>query len=391
MPQDDIGFDFEGIKPFAQKHAGWIIEKVVSQSGGRGMSDFDMETVSGELEAKVLQMAIDFMMDMIRGDDVVVQAVEALPTQSFTNEDFWSWFQKKQVIDYGDRGIVIRDDIQPRPMSFSTFRVVGSRNPENDRVEITMPILLSSLDLITNIGRGGTLEWLNEDWVPKEILEGLLAQLQEATEDVFKGIEDYADKFRKTFEKKTGRKIGEDLAGNSYAKPNYGMVDFSGRAIYSPKNNGNEEIPHENVVRVEFEPKHRKVSDGKGRVSYKRIDTNTWVHVRQDDGSVKRVAAVLSRFEVKVKPYYLEHNVGMGLWDRFYMAELYRELRRLGYDETKPDFELAEAIKDSGIDWDKVGANAEVVIQHWVARNEDWLRRNYGDEFFEAAEKKENG
>ena len=196
---------------------------------------------------------------------------------------------------------------------------------------------MSSLQVATNVGRGGTLEPLLDEFIQpryrQAIREGLAAQVPLVMQALARYAPQFADKFRA----RHGREIGEDLRGVSYGWPAQLMLDYLVTAVFE--------------------------RDGK------LVD----IEPRFDERGERLPSAIIledsqGRFEAKIVGWrliHLEPNVGIGLWDRFNLREEFWERRRAEQEGRE-------------VNWDATGRDDRVVMRNFAIAGEEYLEANFG-------------
>jgi len=141
-----------------------------------------------------------------------------------------------------------------------------------------------------------------------------------------------ADQCATVYTQQTGRSIGVDLTGVSYAIPRYMMLDFLIAPVFDQAG-----------VPVEF----AAVYDAQ------RNRTGTRFVLQQGESLV--TANIIDWRIVLIEP-----NIGVGLWDRVALREEHHELERARSLGIAPD-------------WDRVGENARIVLRDLNRAGEDYL------------------
>ena len=325
--------NYRGMREFAKEHP-IVLIKGAAESGARNLKVFEVQDDHAQIKEDELLNAAHFVYDVSRGQNVVIQAA------IFTNPELWASpelmdsFVDRQILEWNTP---VNRDSYPRSQIYGSMRIVACSSSPKKKYDVAFPISLMSLQVATNVGRGGTLEPLCSELIQpkfrKEIMEGLKAEGPKMMNAITKFIETYGPEW----EKKTGKKIGEDLRGVSYGWANYLMGDFVITPVY--KRYGR---------LVDIQP----LFDDDGR----RIGSKP---ILQDAGG---------RFDgeiTKWKFIHLEPNVGIGLWDRFNLREEVNEricARREG-DAFNPDH---------------IGQSDRIILKNFVLAGEEYLKANFG-------------
>jgi hypothetical protein len=194
---------------------------------------------------------------------------------------------------------------------------------------ISHPITLNSRQFITNVGRGGTLDIFKPEFIRPEHRDRLIQRLRESGEKSMNALARYGEVAGAQYVKEEGREIGADATGVPYSFPRYMMLDFLVQPIFA-----------EEGRLVDLEP----VFDESG------ARTGSRFILQQDD---RRVAGTIEDWRVVL----IEPNIGIGLWDRLALREIY--------------FNVQAADQP---DWNKVGENARVVLKDMASAGEEYLK-----------------
>jgi len=327
------GTDYCGLQPFSEKY-GIVMVKDAAESGGRGQKPFPLRTAFGSLNEETLSEAVDFLYQISLVHNVSVQEVVLSSPETWATEEFLERFVDRQVTEWYRP---ITRDRQPATPLFGSLRVIAStdRPLAEDRYHhwhMSHRISLNSTQLITNVGRGGTLDLLRPEDIRPEYRDTILAALDDAARRTMEAMAAYEAKAGARYTLETGLPIGRDASGVSYGVPRYLMLDFLLRPVFHRKGDVVETVP-----RV----------DEKGD----RVGT---VFMLRDGNEV---------FEGEIVDWeviLIEPNIGIGLWDRVAIREEELERKR------------AEATGQP-MDWDRVGENARVVLRDLTRAGIDYL------------------
>jgi len=328
------GTDYAGLAEFGRTHRVAMV-KDAAESGGRSQKAFELSAPDGELDEAALSEATEFLYQISLVHNVAVQEVVLSSPELWATEQFMQRFTDRQIIEW-QRPIV--RDRRPRTPLFGSFRVIYStdRPLVEDRREHWHPshrLVLNSTQLITNIGRGGTLELLRpKDDIRPEVRAAVVNALDEAGRSTMEAMADYERRRGDDYQRETDMPIGKDLTGVSYGIPRYLMLDFLVRPVF--------DRPGE---LVDVEP----VVDAAGR----RTGSRFIVH----GGDQSSEANILDWEAVLIEP-----NIGVGLWDRVTLREIEHEKER------------AEAAQEE-MNWDHVGENARTVLRDFTRAGGDYL------------------
>ena len=320
---------FAGLRAFAQRF-NRIMVKGAAESGGRGQRAFTVRTADGIDEAAIGE-AVDFTYTLSLVQNVAIQEVIIASPEHWATEEFMQSFVDRQVQEWD--AVVVRNR-RPRTSIYGSHRLVYSTdNPGSGEWHVSHPITLNSRQLITNVGRGGTLDLFRKEFIRPEFREQLWQRMVESGEKCMNALSSYAERTAAQYVEESGHEIGEDATGLSYAFPRYMMLDF----LVQPR------FAEEGIL-VDMEPIYN--ADGE------RIGAN-FILQRRDErfaGTVKDWRVVL-----------IEPNIGIGLWDRLAIREEFYFVT----DAETPD-------------WSAVGANARVVLRDMAKAGEDYLQAVLG-------------
>jgi hypothetical protein len=249
-------------------------------------------------------------------------------------------FVNRQVSEW--HASVTRDR-HPRSQIYGSLRIIASSSHPKRPYDLTHLIALASLQVATNVGRGGTLEPLMDVFIQdryrRAVREGLSGQVPL----VMKALDRYAPRFAAKFKAEHGREIGQDLRGVSYGWPGYLMLDYLATPVFE--------------------------RDGK------LVD----IEPRFDARGERLASAIMledsrGRFEGRIVDWrfiHLEPNVGIGLWDRFNLRE----------EEWERHWSEHEGRK---FNWDAVGKDDRVVLRNFAIAGQEYLEANFGAGFLKS-------
>jgi len=319
---------YPGLEVFAQKHA-IVLIKGAAESGARNLKVFDLQDDSGRVDPSALAEAVQFVYEVSRGQSVVIQAAILTSPEFWASPELMDGFVERQILEWNTP--VLRDRL-PRSQIYGSLRIIATSAHPDQPYEMAFPIFLSSLQVATNVGRGGTLEKLLDDFVREEFRAQIRPGLERDARKVMKAMARFAARYEPVFQRTRGLDIGEDARGVSYAWPPYLMLDF----LVSP------------------------VFDRPGRL----VDIQTvYDESGARAGSVPIVQSESGRSEARIKSWkfiHLEPNVGIGLWDRFNLREEVLE-------------QAASEREGRPYNWDNVGTSDRVVLRNLVIAGEQYL------------------
>jgi len=319
---------FAGLERFAATHS-IVLIKGAAESGARNLKVFDLQDEAGRVQPHRVAEAVDFLYEVSRRQNVVVQAAILTSPEFWAAPELMKRFVERQILEWNQP--VLRDRL-PRSQVYGSLRIVASSAHPDQPYDIAFPIVLSSLQVATNVGRGGTLEKLLDEFVQEKYRRQIRSGLEREAPKVMKAMARFARRYEKQFQQARGRSVGVDARGVSYAWPPYLMLDYLVTPVFSRPGR-----------LVDIEP----VYDGAGE----RVGS---VPVLQDEEG---------RFQARISSWrfiHLEPNVGIGLWDRFNLREEVIE-------------EQASKREGRPFNWDNVGTSDRVVLRNFVIAGEQYL------------------
>jgi len=319
---------FPGIREFAAKHP-IVLIKGAAESGARNLKVFDVGA-GGAIHEDELRDAVDFVYDVSKRQNVVIQEALLTSPEFWAAEDLMRAFINRQILEWNRP---VQRDRYPRSQIYGSMRIIAaSSHPDRD-YDLAFPICLCSLQVATNVGRGGTLEVLLPEYIQEQHRDAVLEGLRDQAPKVMRACARFAEKYEKTFELIRGRKAGKDMRGVSYGWPPYLMLDFLASPVFEKPGR-----------LVDIEPTYD--ADG-NRAGSRAI-------LEGPDG----------RFEGKIKGWrfiHLEPNIGIGLWDRYNLREEIHERRN-------------SKKEDRAFDWHNVGQSDRIVLRTFLRAGEEYLR-----------------
>ena len=332
IEKGDKSLGFPGLRAFGVEHP-IILVKGAAESGARNLKLFEIG-LGAKVDEDVLKDVVQFVYDISKKQNVVIQDAVLTSPEFWASPQLMESFVDRQILEWNRP---VGRDKYPRSQIYGSLRIIGSSPRPEQPYDTSFPIVLNSLQVATNVGRGGTLEPLLDEYVQepyrKDIIEGLKRQVPR----VMKALHSYARKYAPTFEAHRNRKVGTDLRGVPYTWPPYLMHDFLTTPTF--KRPGR---------LVDIEPDY----DETGR----RIGSR--IILEDKDG----------RFEGEIAGWrfiHLEPNVGIGLWDRYNLRE--EEIER-----------SRARLKDRAMDWDNIGVSDRIVLRNFVAMGVEYMRANFG-------------
>jgi len=317
---------FPGFRNFAQRFR-LVMVKDAAESGGRGQKAFSLRHSDGSLDEAVVADAVEFTYQISLKHNVAIQEVIISSPEYWATEEFLRSFVDRQVQEWG---ATVNRTKRPRTNIYGSHRLIFSTDdPRSGNWNVSHPITLNSRQLITNVGRGGTLDLFRKEFIRPEFREGLWTRLVESGEKCMNALADYDKLAGDRYTAETGRLIGVDATGVSYAFPRYMMLDFLVQPIFA-----------EEGMLADVDAVYN--ADGE------RIDTRFILQRGEErfPGTVKDWRVVL-----------IEPNIGIGLWDRLAIREEY-------YFATTADQP----------DWTAVGLNARIVLRDLAQAGADYLQ-----------------
>ncbi len=321
--------DFRGLEAFGAEHP-IVLIKGAAESGARNLKVFDLQDEAGRVDPEAVSAAVDFLYDVARRQNVVIQTAVLTSPEFWTTPEFMERFVERQVLEWNTP---VQRDRLPRSQIYGSLRIVASSAHPDQPYDAAFPITLTSLQVATNVGRGGTLEKLLDEFVQEQYRDQIRPGLEAEVPKVMQAMTAFAAQYEEQFRQQRGRDIGTDARGVSYAWAPYLMLDYLASPVFSRPGR-----------LVDIEP----IYDEAGR----RIGS---VPILQDEHG--RAPADITGWEF----IHLEPNVGIGLWDRFNLREEALE-------------QLASQQQGRAFDHDRVGQSDRVVLRNFVIAGEQYLQ-----------------
>jgi len=326
-----------GLRRFAEQYP-IILIKGAAESGARNLRVFDVGRGKGSWDEEELVAAATFVFERAGKQNMVIQEAARTTPEFWASQFYMNNFVDRQITEWN---VAVQRDRHPRSQIYGSLRIIASSAHPDQAYDLTHLIALASLQVATNVGRGGTLEPLHDQFIQERYRKAIRTGLSGQVPLVMKALDKYAPKYAATFEKQRGRRVGQDLRGVSYGWPGYLMLDYLVTPVFE-----------RDGKLVDVEP----ICDERGERVGSRI-------VLEDkDG----------RFEGKIVDWrfiHLEPNVGIGLWDRFNLRE--EEWER----------KLAAAQKRK-LDWDAIGHDDRIVLRNFAVAGQQYLEANFGATYF---------
>lgn len=323
---------FEGLKRFAERYP-IILIKGAAESGARNLRVFEVGRGSGAWNEQELDAAALFIYERAVKQNMVVQEAARTTPEFWASPAYMSHFVDRQVAEWSTA--VVRDRL-PRSTIYGSLRIIASSSAPGRPYDLTHFIALSSLQVATNVGRGGTLEPLRAEFIQAQYRQAIRDGLSAQVPLVMKALDKYAPVFEKSYRERRGRPAGTDLRGVSYGWPGYMMLDYLVTPVFEREGR-----------LADIEPLY----DNAGQRTGSRI-------ILEDAGG---------RFEGCITGWrfiHLEPNVGIGLWDRFNLREEYWETK-----------EAASAGRP--LNWRAVGHDDRIVLRNFAIAGEEYLKANF--------------
>lgn len=322
---------FPGIRRFARDHR-LVMVKDAAESGGRNAGAFVLRRLAdAEIDEQELERAVDFIYQISLRHNVAIQEVIVASPECWATDAFMDGFVERQIVEWGS---AVERRRRPKSPLYGSHRVIVSTDdptadvPLEEKWHLSHWITLNSKQLITNVGRGGSLEQFLPEFIHPPHSEPLLAGLADAARHVMEALSAYEQRGAPAYTAETGRPVGVDLTGVSYGTPRYMMLDF--------------------LVTPQF-------AESGDLVEIRNDSEGELLYILQREGL--RFPGSVSGWRVVM----IEPNIGVGLWDRVALREEFHE-REASAREQRP------------FDWDRVGANARIVLRDLTRGGEGYLQ-----------------
>ncbi len=326
---------FMGLRGFSERHP-IVLIKGAAESGARNLKVFEIGKGQGAWNEEELLAAAIFVYERAGKQNMVIQEAARTTPEFWASPEYMTNFVDRQILEWN--AAVARDRF-PRSQIYGSLRIIASSSAPNRPYDLTHLIALASLQVATNVGRGGTLEPLRDEFVQPEHRAAIRKGMADQVPLVMKALDRYAPAFEATFRARRGRAMGRDLRGISYGWPAYMMLDYLVTPVFE----------RDGQV-VDIEP---RFDESGARLPSKII---------LEDGA--------GRFEGRVVSWrfiHLEPNVGIGLWDRYSLREQEWETR-------------AAVAEGRPIDWDAIGREDRVVLRNFAVAGQEYIEANFRTE-----------
>jgi hypothetical protein len=324
---------YPGLIDFAQRHP-LVMIKDAAESGGRNAQAFMLGRADGSLDQEKMGQAVEFIYQISLKHHACIQEVILSSPEHWATEEFMHCFVHRQIVEWGSP---VNRQRKPYTPIFGSHRIIVSTdNPDEPdqqkKWHFSHWITLNSKQLITNVGRGGTLEQLLAKYIRAEYCQAIIDKLTEAGRNVMEAMSSYETRSSAIYKNESGRDIGNDLMGISYGIPRYLMLDFLIVPVFEQEGRLAEVEPlfNEHGCRLGSRFILQKGS-------------------RRFEGTIKDWRVVL-----------IEPNIGVGLWDRVALREEFHELEQAKMEDRAPN-------------WDRIGENARIVLKDLNRAGEEYL------------------
>ncbi len=224
--------NFPGLRAFAARFSR-IMVKGAAESGGRGQRAFTLRDAGGQLDEQAIAEAVDFTYNLSLVQNVAIQEIIIASPEHWASEEFMASFVDRQVQEWD---AVVNRTRRPRTNIYGSHRLIFSTDaPGSGKWHVSHPITLNSRQLITNVGRGGTLDLLRPEFIRPEFRDTLWRRLVEAGEKCMNALAGYVEIAGEQYVARPDAPIGEDATGLSYACPRYMMLDFLVQPIFDDR------------------------------------------------------------------------------------------------------------------------------------------------------------
>jgi hypothetical protein len=319
---------FAGLEAFAREHP-IVLIKGAAESGARNLKVFDLQDDAGRVDAAAVVEAAAFLYQVSRRQNVVVQTAVLTSPEFWATPELMERFVERQILEWNMP--VVRNRL-PRSQIYGSLRIIATSPHPDQPYDVAFPISLCSLQVATNVGRGGTLEKLLDRFVQEPFRGQIRPGLEAEAPKVMRALTAFAARYEPQFQRLRGRPSGQDARGVPYSWASYMMLDYLVTPVFDRPGR-----------LVDIEP----VYDEQGRRT----------------GSVPILQDERGRFPAGIASWqfiHLEPNVGVGLWDRFNLREEVLE-QEASRREGRP------------FDWDQVGTSDRIVLRNFVVAGEQYL------------------
>ncbi|MBI2505336.1 MAG: hypothetical protein HYW07_19145 [Candidatus Latescibacteria bacterium] len=212
IAQGLAGTPYTGLEAFAQTYP-LVMIKDAAESGGRNARAFALRRLDGQLDAEQLRAAVDFVYQISLKHNAAIQEVIRSSPEYWATEEFMEAFVRRQISEWGSP---VDRSRRPRTPIYGSHRIIlSTADPGAPRLEerwnLSHWITLNSTQLITNVGRGGSLEQLLPEHIRPEHRQRILDQLARAGRRVMEALAAYEQRAAAAYERESGRPVGRDL------------------------------------------------------------------------------------------------------------------------------------------------------------------------------------
>lgn len=325
---------YGGLAAFAQRYP-LVMIKDAAESGGRNARAFALGRLDGQLDADQLCAAVNFIHQISLKHNTAIQEVIRSSPEYWATEEFMAAFGCRQISEWGSP---VDRSRRPRTPIYGSHRIIlstadpGAPSLE-ERWHLSHWITLNSTQLITNVGRGGSLEQFLPVHIRPEHQQPILDQLALAGRRVMEALAAYEQRTAPAYQRELGRPVGVDLTGLSYGFPRYMMLDFLIAPLFDPPGTLVDVLPS-------FDDQGQRTGS---------------TFLLQEGG--RCFAGHIAGWRVVL----IEPNIGVGLWDRVALRE----------EAGEKQLAQAEARE---MDWDQVGREARIVLADLSRAGADYLK-----------------
>lgn len=343
--------ELKGLRRFAKEFVDQGIEPIVivkgaAESGARGQKVFMMTT-----EESLREVAEFVLMVSRAPQNMVIQRVIRINPEFWASEALMNEFVDRRIIERSSPVVRTR---YPRTPYYCSFRVVPASSGPDKPYEMTSHIMVMNTEIATNVGRGGSLEPLINQWIHENYQDIIQGILNDSAETFMQAINRSAPQFAGRFEKIFGRSVGKDILGTPYSWMAFGLLDFLAEPVFE----------REGKI-VDIEPVYEKGA---------RIGSRVWL----EDSNGERFEGKIKKGKAGWRVYMIEPNTGIGQVDR-------RTLRM-------EEIEVERAAKeDKAVDWDAIESEDHKILNSWADRGVEYGKALFGDGFFRPSPTSDTG
>jgi hypothetical protein len=145
---------YEGLRGFAEKYP-IVLVKGAAESGARNLRVFQIGRGKNSWDEAELEAAALFIYERAGKQNMVIQEAARTTPEFWASPYYMTNFVNRQITEWH---AAVNRDRHPRSQIYGSLRIIASSSHPDRPYDLTHLITLASLQVATNVGRGGTLE-----------------------------------------------------------------------------------------------------------------------------------------------------------------------------------------------------------------------------------------